>query len=106
MRLVAMFVAALLLMQVPATASIVSPESQDLEGPNRWNVAFSYLTWDAKCGVFRLSASELGPDFERGELILAADVFPCMSISGLDLRALGDAGVVGSTSAYDLALFA
>jgi hypothetical protein len=106
MRFAAMFVAGLLLMQLPATASIVSPASQDMEGPNRWNVTFGYLAWDANCGVFRLSASEVSADFEPAELRLASNVSPCMCISGLNLPALGDAEVAGSSTEHDLALFA
>jgi hypothetical protein len=112
MRLVAMCVAGLLLMQLPATASIVSSSSHDLEAPARWNVAYGYLAWDSARGVFRFSADETGQGFEGAELLLATEVFPRLSLSGLELSAPGHWAVSGdwgfglNARGHDLTLFA
>jgi len=106
MRLVAMFVAGLLLMQLPATASIVSSASLELESPAMWNVSYGYLAWDASRGVFRLSAGEAAADFETVELFLASDVFPCRAISDFELSSLNEAGIAKNIFDNDVALLA
>jgi hypothetical protein len=104
MRLVAMCVAGLLLMQLPATASIVSSSSLNLDAPAGWNVTYGYLAWDSARGVFRFSADEGGQRFEGAELLLASEVFPCLSLSGLELPAPGHWAASGR--GQDLTLFA
>lgn len=106
MRFVAMFVAGLLLMQLPATASIVSSASPELEGQARWSVSYGCLAWDASRGVFRLSAGEAGADLEPLELRLASDVFPGMGLSGVEFPSLDGAGAGGNVVGFDLALLA
>lgn len=94
MRLVAMCVAGLLLMQLPATASIVSSTSIEFEGAASWN-----WTWDAAQGLIRLPGFEASVAAESFEQMLAR-----MKADGFEVPFPLDSQVAAGPMSWDMAL--
>lgn len=99
MRLVAMCVAGLLLMQLPAAASIISSTSPESADASPWNVLYSYWNWGDAPSLLQLAGSEASPEqtFERMLANLGND--------GVELRLHSDSPLV-TTAKYDVALIA
>ena len=102
MRLVAICLAGLLLMQLPAMASIVPPTSVELDAAPAWQLGYG-LTWDTAHGLFRLPSHETGATSE-GPLMLPTDAFAALTANGFDLSYRWDAELPGGQQSFDIAL--
>lgn len=91
MRFVAVCVASLLFMQLPAAASIISP-AQRTASTTPWTATYGYLAWDATHGMLRLSGGD-GIELEPASLVLTSNVAYSSAVAHTPL-------------ACDLALFA
>ena len=102
MRLVAICLAGLLLMQLPAAASIVSCPAE-VEGRLASHRVFGYLTWDAAHGTLCLSTNQSDAGIEPIQLVFAPN-FPNLGISDPSLPSAW--AVLDHRASDDLALFA